>query len=424
MRKNKISIWLMGLLLLNLAFIFTGPPIRAAEKTEIHINAMFDLTAPYSGVHKLLAQGYKNMCEWMNDQEIVPGANIVLDILDHGAEVCRAVVGFQMGANSKPRAVISTGGLTSHIEISLKRIAQRLKIPIYGVSSSRPSVVPPAWNFSNQGSHEGQLAACGAWAKANWKPDSSDPWIRKNYENRNPRLGLMGWEAALGRAPDQKETRDYLEKIGVDFVGSEYIPLSPSDTTAPLLRLVNQKNADFLYFSMAPSSVGVILKDAARLGIRGDFQDFSFWASSILQLKHYVGDLANRSMMVTAYKASPNEWEIPYFADLYRKSNEPDFVAIYYSGGASLLGTKVEAIRRAALKVGVDKIDGQAVYNALINMKNYKPPLYHSTISFSETNRIGPSSAVMYQIQEGKLVIVSRDIYIPDLLPGGKDVVK
>jgi len=57
-------------------------------------------------------------------------------------------------------------------------------------------------------------------------------------------------------------------------------------------------------------------------------------------------------------------------------------------------------------------------------MKNYKPALYHSTVGFSKTNRIVPSSAVMYQIKNGKPVIIARDVYVPNLLPVGKDVVK
>ncbi len=423
MCKDKYLLGLMSALLV-LSLIVVVPSSQASEKTDIHINAMFDLTGPYSGVHQLLAKAYKDYAEWANDNEIVPGANIVLDIFDTGSEVGKGVVAFQMASTQTPRAVISTGGQASNIAISIRQIAKRNKIPIYGGGETRSVMVPPGWVFGHQGCCEGQVAACGAWAKANWKPGSSDPWIRAHYENRNPRLALMGWDNAFGRGSDQKETRDYLEKIGVDFVGSEFIPMSPSDTTPQILRLVKERQADFIYFAMYPSSIALALKDAARLGLREEFQDFSYWACSIIQLQSYAGELANRSMMLTGYKLEPDDWEIPYFVDLYKKSQAPLMAAVFYSGGASFLSAKIEAIRRAALKMGVDKVDGQAVYNALINMKNYKPALYHSTVSFSETNRIGPSSAVMYQIQEGKLVIVSRDVYVPNLLPGGKDVVK
>ena len=423
MAGKKITTGLISVLVL-LPFIFITPIAKSAEKTDIAINAMFDLTGPYSGVHQLLSKGYKDYAKWANDHEIVPGANIVLDIIDTGSEVGKGVVAFQMGATKKPRAVISTGGQASNIAISIRQIAQRLKIPIYGGGETRSAMVPPAWNFGHQGCYEGDVAACATWAKANWKPDSSDPWIRKHYENRNPRIAIMGWDNAFGRGADYPETKNYLKKIGVDYVGAEYIPMSPSDTTPQILRLVKEKKTDFIYFFMYPSSVALVLKDAARLGLRDEFQDFSFWASSIIQLQSYAKELAERSMMLTGYKLDPSEWEIPYFVEHYKASKAPLVAAVFYSGGASYLSVKVEAIRRAALKVGADKVDGQAVYNAMINMKSYKPALYHSTVSFSKTKRVGPDDAVMYQVQNGKPVIVAKNVYVPSLLPGGKDVVK
>jgi len=421
--RRKCFIGLIGVLMV-LPFIFATPYVQSAEKVDIHINTMLDLTGPYSGTHQLEAVGFKQYAKWANEKEIVPGANIVLDIVDTGAEVSKGIVAFQMAASQKHRAVVSTGGHTSNVAISLKQIARRLKIPIYGGGETRAMVVPPGWSFGHQASYEGQVSACAQWAKDNWKPDSKDPWIRKHYENRNPRFAILGWDNAMGRAFDQKETRDYLKKIGVDYVGSEYIPMSPSDTSPQLLRLVQEKGVDFIYFGMFPSTIAVVLKNAEGLGLREEFQDFSFWASSIIQLHHYAGDLANRSMMLTGYKIDPAEWEIPYFVDQYKKTKAPLVAAAIYAGGASFMSVKFEAIRRAALKVGVDKVDGKAVYNALINMKAFKPSLYHSTVGFSETKRVGADTAVMYQLQKGKLAVIARDLYVPDLLPGGKDVVK
>ena len=164
MRKNKCNILIIGALL-GLSFVFMGTSVRAAEKVDIVINALFDLTGPYAGVHQLLAKAYKDATKWANDNEIVPGGNIVLDIVDTGSEVSKGIVAFQMAANKTPRAVISTGGHASNMSISLRQIAQRLKIPIYGGGETRSGMYPPAWNFGHQGCYEGQVAACGAWAK-------------------------------------------------------------------------------------------------------------------------------------------------------------------------------------------------------------------------------------------------------------------
>ncbi len=424
MRKTICFIKLMGLSLGLLLLLTTPIQVKSAEKTDILISGLYDLTGPYAGVHQLFAKVAKDYVKWSNDQELVPGANIVLDIVDTGNEISKTVVAFQMAANKTPKAVLSTGGFSSSTVPACKPLAERLRIPIIAGSSPRNIVLPPGWVFSVQGCYEGMTAAFGDWIKANWKPDSSDPWIRAHYENRKPRLGIIGWDNAFGRAFDQKEFRDYLENIGVDFAGSAYIPLSPSDTTPQILRIVKDENADFVYFGMYPESIGVVLKDASRLGLLDDFQACTFWASGLVQLQSYIKELANRSMCLTGYKMMENEWEIPYFVKAFKESNLPPIFGMYYSGAAAYFDVYIEAIRRAAVKVGPNKVDGQEVYNALINMKNYQPRLYHSKCSFSETKRVGPDTAVIYQIQDGKQVLLEKDVYVPDILPGGKDVVK
>jgi len=129
MRKRKSCIGLMGALL-GLSVIFMGTSAWAKEKVDIHINAMFDLTGPYSGVMAPLAKGYKDACKWLNDQGAVPGTNIVLDIVDTANDPNKSIVGFQIAASQTPRAVISTGGMTSNSIVACKSLAERLKIPI------------------------------------------------------------------------------------------------------------------------------------------------------------------------------------------------------------------------------------------------------------------------------------------------------
>jgi len=401
-----------------------APAAAAEKKSDVLISGTYDLTGPYSGVHQLFVKAAKDYVQWSNETNQIPGVNIVLDVVDIAADPGKTVVAFQMAASKTPRAVISTGGFASHCTIACKPLAQRLKIPIISGSSPRSILLPPGWVFSIQGLYEGMLGACGDWVVANWKPDSKDPWIRKHYEKRNPRMAVIGWDNTFGRGFDQPESRAYLKSKGVDFVGAEYIPMSPSDTSPVLLRLVKDQKADFIYFGMYPSSHAVILKDAGRLGLRDQFQDFAFWASSILQVKGFAGDLAERSMMLTGYKMLPEEWDVPYFLEAYKKSGLDLVFGVYYSAAVAYFDVYGEAIKRAAAKVGPDKVDGQAIYDVMVSMRNYKPRMFHSVMNFTPTKLYGPDTAVMYQIQNGAPVLVDKDIYVPNLLPGGKDVPK
>ena len=426
-RQKKCGWVIVAAAVVCLALAWPAPGLaaeKAEKKVDIVISGLYDLTGPYSGVHQLFVKAAKDYVTWANQEGVCPGANIVVDVVDIAADANKTVVAFQRAASKKPRAVISTGGFASHCTVACMQLAKRLKIPIISGSSARSIVTPPGWTFSIQGCYEGMVGCAGDWVIANWKPDSQDAWIRKHYEDRKPRLAIIGWDNTFGRAFDQPETRAYLKKIGVDFVGAEYIPMSPADTSAQLIRLVKEKKADFLYLGMYPSSHAVILKDAARLGLRDKFQDFSFWASSIEQVQTQVKELAERSMEITGYKMLVSEWEIPYMVEAFKKSKLPPVYGTYYAAAAAYFDLYTEAIRRAAAKVGPGKVDGAAVYQALITMKSYKPRLYNSTCSYSKTKMVGPDTATMYQIQGGKVVNLANDLHVPDLLPGGKDVPK
>ncbi len=84
----------------------------------------------------------------------------------------------------------------------------------------------------------------------------------------------------------------------------------------------------------------------------------------------------------------------------------------------------LESIRRAIKKVGLENLDGTACYHALTTMKDFRPMLSYNRVTFTETSRCGGHEAAMYQMQSGKVVKVAEGLYVPELFPGGKDVVK
>ena len=266
MRGIRLNGLLFGVVLLafTLSGMLTCPVSADAEKGEkdVRIIGFFDLTGPYSAHHALLIKGIKTFVEWVNQTNYVPGVNIIHDIYDTGCDMGKTVAAYQLATSRKPAPVITTGGLASPTILAIKPLAKRRRIPCIDGSSARPIVRPASWTFSVQACYEGMIGSVGDWIKANWKPDSKVEWIREHYEDRNPRFAIMGWDNAFGRGFDQKEGRAYLKHIGVDFIGAEYVSITPSDTSAQLMRL-KKKNVDFIFFGMYPSSHALILKDAA-----------------------------------------------------------------------------------------------------------------------------------------------------------------
>ena len=420
---RRIVFGLVGICLISIMAM----PVQAKEKITYRVIGLYDLTGPYSALHQLAVKGIKDFVAWANKEPgyFPPGVQWSHEIYDTGMEIGKAVAAYQMACSKKPAPIITTGGLASPTVIAIKPLAKRKKIPCIDGTSARPIMVPPAWTFSILGCYEGIAAASAQFLKDNWREDTPYERIRKRYKESNgrrPRFTVIGWDNAFGRAFDSKEVREYVEKIGVDWVEPEYVSLSASDTTPQVLRLV-KRGADMIFFGMYPNTHACILKDAARLGVRDKFQDMCFWSDDLIQLTHYAGDLANGTLMLTGWNMVVDEWP-PVFREMFRKTGWSDANALGYSLGIAWFDLYGEAIRQAVKKVGAPNVTGSVVYDVLTSMTDYRPLNYNSKVSFTKTKRFGADTACVYQNQNGKIVKVRESIYVPDLLPGGKDVVK
>jgi ABC-type branched-subunit amino acid transport system substrate-binding protein len=282
-------------------------------------------------------------------------------------------------------------------------------------------MIPPKWTFSFLPCYEGMVAACAGWIKENWKPDSKVEWIRKHYQKRPPRVSILGWDNPFGRGLDQPELRAYLKKIGVDFIQPEYIPPAPTDTSAELLRL-KKAGVDFIYCPMFASAHAVVLKDAQRLGLRDDFVHICWWTSDLWQVQKFAGPVADNCLQLTGWLPLLDEWP-KHFRETFQKTGLGMEYSQGYCFGLTAFDWYSDAIRRAIKNVGsAKKLDGEAIYQAVINTNDLKIMGYSCKMSFSRTKCYGPDTGDLYMMQQGKVLRIAKDLYIPDLLPGGRDV--
>lgn len=427
MKMGRMKSVLLGILVLFCLAMCLPSSVQAEKKYTYRVIGLYDLTGPYSGLHQLLLKGIDDFVEWQNsDSGYFPSdVGYVHEKYDTGMDIQKCIAAYQMATSKKPKPVITTGGLASPTIIAIKPLAKRKKIPCIDGSSARPIVVPSAWTFSMQGCYEGMVAASAQFLKDNWRADTPYKLIRKRYEEnkgRKPRFTVMGWDNAFGRAFAQEEVKGYLKKIGVDWVEPEYVPMSPSDTTPQILRLV-KRGADMVFFGMYANTHALILKDAARIGKREMFQDMCFWADNILQVKIYAGELGNETMMLTGYQPLSSEWP-DFIQAMWKKTGLPEDHAIVYGMGMSWFDVYGEAIKRAVKKYGPEKVDGKAIYDVVTTMTDFHPVASNSSVTFSKKKVVGPSTASIYQNQKGTILKIVDSIYVPDLLPGGKDVVE
>jgi len=297
------------------------------------------------------------------------------------------------------------------IGIALKKTVEVDKIPIVEGGCSNEIVIPPGWVFYYGSPYPCEAGAFVNWFKTQWK------------ENRAPRFAALTWDIPYGRAWITDESLAYIKAQGFEIVGQEFIPAVPADTTPQLLR-IREAKADVCFGAMYPSALAVVLKDANKLGMIGTFTWGGVYAVNLAELVDYVGPLAN-GCTITSTDILPEMWpeKAPLIQEVWDKSGVKLTPAAKY-GFANPLERVVigmGAIKAAVEKVGAKNVDGQAVYNALIQMRNFDPWGAGAPISFSETKRYGQDTVFIGQVKDEKLIILDT-ARVPDLLPGGKDV--
>ncbi|MBN1375061.1 MAG: ABC transporter substrate-binding protein, partial [Dehalococcoidia bacterium] len=378
--------------------------------------------------------GAKDYGIWANENDYLPGAILDIRSYDHGLKVESAVALYKEAVTSTPAPVITNGGLWSTVAPTLSGFAKQNKIPIIDATALREVVIPPGWFWGYQPSYEGQVGAYINWIIDNWKADSEIPWIKKHYENRKPRLALVSWDIALGRANESVEARCYAESKGVEWVGAEYVPLTVGDCTPQLSRLKDK--VDFIYIGMFGSAWQAVLKKAAELGMRDQFIDVGTSYFSPNEIASFVPDLVNNNGALQIFEANYNNYP-QYMIDARERTKYPPEFASYYVGWYwGDLAT--QAIRKTIEKVGIENVTGQAIQDMLCagGISKFKPLMSGNTITWANNASLvkmdGGDSMTMNLVQGYtkdilpeelyKIYLSTPDIPVPGLLPGGKDI--
>ena len=422
-KEKKSNLMIIFIFLACCAAVgFILPFSALADKKVVRILWLADMTGPYSATHNQIQLGVEDFVTWANQTEYIKDVKLVVDTYDHGMDMSKVIAAFNLGMGKKPRPLMCNGGMSTPTALAVKPLAKREKIPCIDGTSARPLLVPPDWYFSISPCYEGQVGAAANWIMSNWKHNSKVEFIKKRYQKRAPRLAIIGWDNAFGRSFDQKEVRAYLKKIGIDYIGAEYIPMHPTDTTPQLLRL-KKKGVDFAFMVMYANAHAVVLKDAAKLGMHKDFMTIGFQLDSIYDLHKYVGSLADSIMAVQLTHVGDLNGLPSGLQALYLKRSKVDLQS--YCTSVAYLDLMSEVIRKAIDRVGLDKLNGKECYYSITHeIKNFKNMALTNPMRFSTSKPYGTDYSTMFHWKDGKVAILDNKVRIPNLLPGGSDVPK
>jgi len=353
-------------------FLFAGSVslVSAQQKKPIKFIMLTDLTGP---VHAQVApEGWaaEDYFKWLNQKGGIDGHPVDLEVIDTKYQLPLARTAYARIKSMKQTAV-SFDAFSGAIE-ALRGEFAKDKIPVMMMTGHGPALYPPAWVVAMMPPYDDTLCATADWISSNWK------------EKRSPRLALLLGNYASGRVPEGAVW--YCKKKGIEVVATEYVPLLPTDTSDLLIRIRDAK-PDFIYDTLVPDMVKVVLRDRLKLGIQIPQINFILNSEIIIKtvpLEAYGGYMGFQSVSAWWEKNVPGV-QLAYEIFKHRGDTPP------YSYMLGLGGCMVwaEAVKNAVKKVGYDRLSGPAIMDGYMAIKGFTGMGIFKEINYGGNDRRG-----------------------------------
>jgi branched-chain amino acid transport system substrate-binding protein len=371
-------------------------PAAPAAGPEIKIGGIFDLTGITSDVGKSYAQGVRDAVEWTNAHGGIDGKRVKLVEVDYGYKIPEAIAAYKRLVSDEGVTLIAGWG-TGDTE-ALREQAAKDKIPYVSASFSAHLADPAKnpYNFFAAPTYSDQLRAWLKWVKDDWKDKS-----------RHPRVAALFGDNAYGRSP-LNAGKDFAKETGIDWVYDGVLPGSFQDATSQLLTM-QKVGADYAYINVTTTSASIILKDAAKLGLKTRFGSNPYgFSEPLAAVAKGAAEGVTGVMPHPPYGTNvPGMKKIAEF-NHGKDLSSPPRDAVYVRGWATTLVT-AEALRRAD-KAG--QLNGEGIKHAFETLNNFDLGGIGCNVTYTATDHRPCTTTPIYQIKNGALVKL-KDYDVP-----------
>jgi branched-chain amino acid transport system substrate-binding protein len=321
-------------------------------KQPVKFVMLTDLTGPAHAQVGSEGWAAEDYFTWLNQQGGIDGHPVQVEVIDTKYQLPLIRTAYARVKEMKHTAV-SFDAISGGIEALRGQFAID-KIPVMMITGHGPALYPPSWVVAQMAPYDDTLCTMADWVASTWK------------EKRPARIALFLGDYASGRSPELAKW--YVEKKGIQISAVEYCPLLPTDTSDLLIR-IRESKPDYIFDTLMPDQIKVALRDRLKLGIKIPQINFVFNSDLIMKtvpLEAYADYMGFQSQSSWWEKHVPG---IQLAYQLYKKRG--DIPTYTYGGaiGASLVMT--EAVKNALKKVGYEKMDGSAIRDGYLGIKNY-----------------------------------------------------
>jgi hypothetical protein len=393
-------------------------PVSAHAEKVLYIGGTQSLTGAFaedSAAVLLAIQDYakyvnetKNLAPWRKEKW---PADITLEVMwrDDELKPAKAIVIYE---ELKAAGMLVARISGSPIALALKDRYWKDHMGATSMATGSYLLTPPQSIFTYYPIYTDCLGAIADWFKDNWK------------EKRNPRVAYLTADNAMGRSIEIPEMKAYLDKIGYEFVGTQYVPLVATSPPTTQLTWLKEKGVDLALGVMINAGAQPTVKEMVRLGM-GPYQPYkmTFGTASpghAALLVEAMGDLGDGYVCAGSFPPM-EDLSVPgvkFIHEMQEMAHPGKYNGnIMYEGGFLEGMIQVEALRLAMEKVPFEKLTRKDVLEqGFYRIKNLETGDVSSTpITYGPGDIEGVDQIRIDQVQKGKVVKVGlyplRNIY-------------
>jgi ABC-type branched-subunit amino acid transport system substrate-binding protein len=384
-------------------------PVSAHAKKVLYIGGTQSLTGPFaedSAAVLLAIQDYanyvnetKNLAPWRKDKW---PADITLEVMWRDDEL-KPSKAMPIYEELKAKGMLVARISGSPIALALKDRMFEDHMGATSMATGSYYLSPPQSCFTYYPIYTDACAAVADWVKDNWK------------EKRKPRVAYLTADNAMGRSIERPEMRAYLEKIGYEFVGTQYVPLVATSPPTTQLTWLKQKGVDLALGVMINAGAQPTVKEMVRLGM-GPHLDYKmvFGTASpghAALLAPALGEVGDGYVCAGSFPPMPDV-SVPgvkFLHEMQEMAHPGKYNGnIMYEGGFLEGMVQVEALRLAMKKVPFEKLTRKDVLEqGFYKIKNMETGEVSSTpITYGKGDVEGVDEVRVDQVQKGKVVKV------------------
>ncbi len=385
-----------------------GIPAATTHAKTLYVGGTQSLTGPFAEDSAAVLAAFEDYVKYVNTtKKLAPWrteklpADITLEVLWRDDEL-KPAKALPIYEELKAKGMLVARISGSPIALALKDRLWEDGMGATSMATGPYYLSPPQSCFTYYPIYTDCCGAIADWFKGNWK------------ETRKPKVAYLTADNAMGKSIEIPEMKAYLEKIGYEFVGIQYVPLVPTSPPTTQLTWLKEKEVDLALGVMINPGSQPTVKEMVRLGM-GPFQPFkmTFGVASpghAVVFAEAMGELGDGYVCAGSFPS----WDDPapgvkFMIEAQKSSHPGKFVNhIMYQGGFLEAMIQVEALRLAMEKVPFEKLTARAVLeNGFYRIKNLETGGISSTpLTYGEGDVEGVDQIRIDQVQKGKVVKV------------------